>query len=147
MRRIWVAALIGAATMMTACREDQGDDQMTGSVTPADVQQARAGWPDGLAVAVDSGNALFRAKDYDGALVQFQEATRIAPEVTAGWFGIYMTEQARGNIPAADSAMARVQQLSPGATLLHPDTTGMPPGHPDTTPAVLPPAHPPTTGQ
>lgn len=144
MKRMMTAALI-VAVMMTGCREDQGDDQMTGSVTPRDLQQARAGWPEGLAVAVDSGNALFSAKDYDGALAQFQEATRIAPEVTAGWFGIYMTEHARGNIAAADSAMARVQQLSPGASLVHPDTNaGMPAGHPDTS---MPPAHPPTTGQ
>jgi Flp pilus assembly protein TadD len=130
-KRMMTAALIGAV-MLTGCRQDQADDQMTGSVTPADMQQARSGWAPELSAAVDSGNAAFSAENYDAALEQFREATRIAPNVVAGWFGIYMTEHARGNIAAADSAMARVQQLSPGASLVHPDTgpAAMPPGHP-----------------
>jgi hypothetical protein len=135
MNRIMTAALIGVV-MMTACRQDQGDDQLTGSVTPADMQQARAGWPEGLAAAVDSGNAAYSAQDYNAALAQFQEATRIAPEVTAGWFGVYMSQHALGDTAAANAAMLRVQQLAPGATLLHPDTQPgtLPAGHPTTPP-------------
>jgi hypothetical protein len=44
--------------------------------------------------------------------------------VTAGWFGIYMAEHARGNIAAADSAMQRARMLSPEASLIGgPDDT------------------------
>jgi hypothetical protein len=50
-----------------------------------------------------------------------------------------MAEHARGNIAAADSAMARAQALAPEASLIHggPGDTTLPPG--DTS---LPPGHP-----
>jgi hypothetical protein len=134
--RFMTAALIGAV-LLSGCREQQGTDQETGSITPADIQQTRAGWPDGLAAAIDSGNARFSDDDFAAALRHYEEATRIAPDVTAGWFGIFMTQTALGDTTAANAAMQRVREIAPGATLVHPDTV----------PAALPPGHPTTTGQ
>jgi Flp pilus assembly protein TadD len=91
------------------------------------MQRARANWPEGLAVQMDSGNAAFRERDFDTALRHYHRATEIAPDIAATWFGIYMTEAERGNAAAADSAMQRARALAPDASLIHPaepPTTG-----------------------
>jgi tetratricopeptide (TPR) repeat protein len=120
-----------AVLALAACRQDRLDDQRTETVTPQTMEQARAGWPEGLAALVDSANAAYSAQDYDGAVELYRQAAELAPTVTAPWFGIYMAEHARGNIAAADSAMARAQSLSPDASLIHtgPGDT-LPPNHP-----------------
>jgi tetratricopeptide (TPR) repeat protein len=128
MRKMLVLALAGAA-VLSACREDPGD-QRTETVTPRTMEQARAGWPEGLAAAVDSGNAAYSAGEYEAASAHYRRATQLGPDVTAGWFGIYMTEHARGNIAAADSAMQRARQLSPDASLIHGAPGDTTPQHP-----------------
>lgn len=132
-----VIVLAAVAVALGACRDDAPPrDQRTDTVTPQTMEQARAAWPAGLAEVVDSANAAYSAGDYDNALRLYRQGTEIAPDVTATWFGIYMAEHARGNIAAADSAMARAQSLAPGASLIHTapgDTmTGdsLPPNHP-----------------
>jgi tetratricopeptide (TPR) repeat protein len=127
-KKMLVLALAGAAAL-SACRQDPGD-QRTETVTPRTMEQARANWPEGLAAAVDSGNAAYSAGDYEEATAQYRRATEIAPDVTAGWFGIYMAEHARGNIAAADSAMQRARQLSPEASLIHGAPGDTVPQHP-----------------
>lgn len=122
-RRLLVLAL--AATAFTACRRPE--DQTTGSINPAEVRQARSSLPDGAVAQLDSGNASYRAKNYDAALAHYQKVVDIAPDAAAGWFGIYMAQRELGNAAAADSAMARARTLAPGASLIHPtakDTTG-----------------------
>jgi tetratricopeptide (TPR) repeat protein len=128
--RMIVAALLCVAAF-TGCRSEPADDQRTDTVTPRTMEQARAGWPDGLAELIDSANAAYSAADYDEANLLYRRAAELAPNVTAGWFGIYMAEHARGNIAAADSAMMRARALTPEASLLHgaPDDT-LPPFHP-----------------
>lgn len=123
-------ALAGAA-VLGACRQDVPDDQRTDTVTPRTVEEARANWPDGLAAVIDSANAAYSAGAYERASGLYRRATEIGPDVTAGWFGVYMAEHARGNIAAADSAMQQARALSPEASLIHggPDDT-LPPGHP-----------------
>jgi tetratricopeptide (TPR) repeat protein len=116
-----------AAVALGGCRADPGDDQRTETITPESMEQARANWPDGLGAVIDSGNAAYSAQNYADAARLYRRATDIGPQITAGWFGLYMAEQARGNIVAADSAMQRAQQLAPGATLIHttPNDTGL----------------------
>jgi hypothetical protein len=41
-------------------------------------------------------------------------------DAAAGWFGIYMVEQALGIAAAADSALERARKRAPGATIIHP---------------------------
>ncbi len=64
---------------------------------------------------LDSGNVAFHVGDHQGALRHYEEATRLAPDQAAGWFGVYMAHNAMGNRVAADSAMQRVQALAPEA--------------------------------
>lgn len=140
--RILATAVI-AVIVLAGCRQDRmPGDQRTDTVTPRTMEDARAGWPEGLAELIDSANAAYSAGDYDEANRLYREAAAMAPNVTASWFGIYMAEHARGNIAAADSAMARAQDLAPGASLIHvgPDDT-LPPGHPSMS-DTLPPGHP-----
>lgn len=113
-----VALLLLVSAALAGCRRDD-DDQRTDTITPEEIAQARANWPAGVAAQVDSGNAAYSAQDYETASRYFRRAAELGPQVSAAWFGIYMTEHARGNVAAADSAMQRTRQLSPGATLLH----------------------------
>lgn len=95
--------------------------------------QARAGWPAEAAAAVDSGNAAYRAGDYEAARRHFRAAARVAPGVGTAWFGVYMAERALGNDAAADSALRRVGDLGEAARIHHgvagedePETRGAP---------------------
>jgi tetratricopeptide (TPR) repeat protein len=128
-----LTALVLAVVLLAGCRQDRvTDDQRTDTVTPRTMEEARAGWPDGLSQLIDDANAAYSAGNYDEANELYRQAAEMAPNVTAAWFGIYMAEHARGNIAAADSAMARAQALAPGASLIHttPGDTSLPPGHP-----------------
>lgn len=124
-----VAVTILAATLAACGRGQPADDQRTGDMTADAVQQARANWSAELSALVDSGNAAYSVQDYEAASSLYRRAAALEPDVTAAWFGIYMAEHARGNIAAADSAMARAQQLSPEASIIHgtPDDTIRPP--------------------
>jgi tetratricopeptide (TPR) repeat protein len=127
MRTMVVLALVGAITL-GACRRDDPGDQRTETVTPETMEQARAAWPEGLGAVIDSANAAYSAGDYETASALYRRGTELGPDVTAGWFGIYMAEHARGNIEAADSAMQRARALSPDASLIRaaPGDTGSP---------------------
>jgi tetratricopeptide (TPR) repeat protein len=114
-----MVAALAAAVILGGCRRDLPDDQRTDTVTPRTMEQARAGWPEGLAELIDGANAAYSHGDYDEANQLYRQAAALAPNVTAGWFGIYMAEHARGNIEAADSAIARAQALAPEASLIH----------------------------
>ncbi len=125
--------------------------------------------PLGALTALEAGNAAYREKKVDVALVKYQEAAAAAPTHAAPWFGIYMAAVEMKNPSLADSAMRRVKALSadpaaldahatvtspqnglsgtgalpeghPSATAAAPTPT-LPPGHPTATPA-LPPGHP-----
>jgi len=69
---------------------------------PAQVQQA-----------LDAGTAAFRAGDLMAARGYYRTAAELAPDVAAAWFGVYLAENRLGNQAAADSAAARVNELSP----------------------------------
>ena len=112
-----------AATLLAACQPPE--DQETGSIDREDVIQTREGLDPALVEALDSGNNAYRAGDYESALRWYRDAVDVDDDVAAGWFGVYMAQLALGNTAAADSAMARAQDLQPGASLIHPgsDTT------------------------
>jgi len=94
------------------------DDQRTGSIEQQTIENARADWPAGVAEAVDSGNAAYRARDFSTAAGHYRRAIEAGPDVGAAWFGLYMAERANGNDAAADSALNRARELLPGASLL-----------------------------
>lgn len=62
---------------------------------------------------LDSGNAAFRAGDIQAARQHYRATTQIAPDLAAGWFGVYMSETRLGNKAAADSAGLMVHRLAP----------------------------------
>lgn len=118
--RVTAGAVVLAALLSAACSPGQPPgDQRTGDMTAESIRQARANWSAELSALIDSGNAAYSAQDYEAASSLYRRAAALEPDVTAAWFGIYMAEHARGNIAAADSAMARAQQLSPEASIIH----------------------------
>ncbi len=105
------------ATVSGACMPD---DQRTESLDMERARQEVASYPPGVAAQLDSGNVAYRGGDYQAALAHYRQATDLGPEVAAAWFGVYMVQHVLGNQPGADSALARVQELQPGATLVPP---------------------------
>ncbi len=100
-----------------ACRPD---DQRTDSVNPETA--GRTGLSDATVAQLDSGNSAYSDHSYEAALRHYVRVTEMAPDQPTGWFGIYMAQHALGNIPAADSALERAQDLAPGASLIRPPT-------------------------
>lgn len=111
--------ILGIAFGISACRQP-GEDQTTESIGAEDVKEERTDRSPEFIAHLDSGNAAYRVKDYENALRHYQAVTRIDENEAAGWFGIYMTELARGNAAAADVALKRAQEHAPGASLIHP---------------------------
>ena len=59
--------------------------------------------------ALDTGNTLYRKKDYANALTAYRHASDLAPQHTAPFFGIYMVAGATNNKLLADSALAAIR--------------------------------------
>lgn len=98
------------------------DDQRTESIDPVEAMQQRESFPPGVAAHLDSANQAFREDRHDVALAHYTTVTELAPDVAAGWFGVYMAQHTLGNRTAATEALERAQAAVPGATLLHPTT-------------------------
>ena len=97
------------------------EDQETGSVSREEMQKAQRALDPAVAVRLDSANAAFRRDDFTTAARLYREAANMDEEASAAWFGVYMAETALKNPAAADAALRRVQELQPGASLVHPD--------------------------
>lgn len=113
-------AAIAAVLLMTACGRGElpvVEDRRMEGVTGEDAGAVRAGWPDTVAELFDSATAAYSAQKYERAAALYREGARRGPDITAMWFGIYIAEHARGNIAAADSAMAHAQELTRDATV------------------------------
>jgi uncharacterized membrane-anchored protein len=82
---------------------------------------------------LDSGNAAFRAGNIEAARGYYRATTRIAPDLAAGWFGVYLSETRLGNKAAADSAALVVHRLAPELMQAPGMMTGGHPGLTDTT--------------
>jgi hypothetical protein len=102
------------ASVMTACRAEEPTERPVAEVSSDELQAARAHWPAGVAVLVDSARAAYSAQNYVSALALYRRAAVLAPDLRAAWYGVYIAEHARGNVMAADSALARAQQLEQG---------------------------------
>jgi Flp pilus assembly protein TadD len=96
------------------------DDQRTDSVDPVAAMQDRDNWEPGMAAQLDSGNAAVRADSFELARRHFLAATDMAPDVAAGWFGLYLAEQGLGRGDEAMAALERAREIASGASLIHP---------------------------
>lgn len=125
-----VIGCAAALVVIAGCRDDRlRDDQATGSIDSTAWRQARE-LPAGVSEALDSGNAAFRNRDFEAARAHYLRAVELGPGESSAWFGLSMVERQLGNIAAADSAMQRVQQLAPAASLLHGEPADSTPPHP-----------------
>jgi Flp pilus assembly protein TadD len=118
-RRSVIGVLVMAAAV--SCRPD---DQRTDSLDPDRAMQTREELPAEVVAQLDSGSTAFRSNDFEAALAHYTRVTEVAPDVGAGWFGVYMAQDALGNAEAARDALERAQSLVPGATLIHHDDSG-----------------------
>jgi tetratricopeptide (TPR) repeat protein len=142
--RWMVAVAVVGLAGLTACngRDDDADRVRLNGADPA-MEEARAGWSAEYGGLIDSGNDAYRAGRYDDAADTFRRATEAEPQIAAGWFGLHMSELARGNQEAAAEALQQAEALTPGLGGGHPmGPEDMP--HP---PMDLPPGHPTMPGQ
>lgn len=114
--RIPYVALALLLLSLGGCRPD---DQRTDSIDPTSGGGRASMSPEAVA-RLDSGNAAYRAGDYEGAMEHYRRVTELEPDHSAGWFGVQMVHRALGDQASADSAYERVQSLAPGASLVHP---------------------------
>lgn len=100
----WLAILL---TMPAMSCQKQPDVPATTSPEPA---AAAATLPAAVQMQLDSANAAFRAQDFARALQWYRRVTEQQPDLSAGWFGVYMAQSKLGHQAAADSAMARARE-------------------------------------
>ena len=63
---------------------------------------------------MDSGTSAFRADDIEAALQHYTRVTEIAPDIGAGWFGVYMAAEALGDAEGAAAAYGACTGNCPG---------------------------------
>ena len=114
-----------AAIALAACGPagDQGD-QRTDSLDPRAGGELRQAMPPEAVVRLDSGNAAFRADDFPAARAHYRAVVELVPDAPAGWFGLYLAEQALGNAEEAEQALQRAREAAPGRSLIHPESGG-----------------------
>ena len=114
-----VRGLVAAVLVLAAVVSCRPDDQRTDSLDAQQGMQAREDMPPAAVAQLDSGTAAFRADDLEAALRHYTRVTEIAPDIGAGWFGVYMAAEALGDTERAEQALERARSVVPGATLLH----------------------------
>lgn len=115
--RLGIVFIAAMTTLIVACgrgNELPKTPLSVGSMSPGAPPASRMtgdtrDLPLGARVALDSGNALFRAKRYPEALAQYRLATKRAPDDAAAYFGIYMVASATKEQALADSALAAMR--------------------------------------
>jgi uncharacterized membrane-anchored protein len=116
--------LLAVGLAVAACLGCRPDDQRTDTADPTVGQQLRSSWSPEVVAHVDAGNAAIRADSFDLAKEHFEAVIELEPELAVGWFGLYMSEQGRGDAEAAAAALERAQEIQAGASLIHPQNEG-----------------------
>ena len=116
LHRSGAVVLMAIATSLLACSSPVNDAPKVplGQVAPVDSAATVAVGAHAIIgprakAALDTGNALYRKKQYEGALAHYREASELAPQHAAPFFGIYMVARATGNTVLADSALAAIR--------------------------------------
>jgi len=111
--RVGAAVLAACAGAILACGNKQDPRRTASADSVARAEQAAHALIGPAAkAALDSGNALFRKRDYAGALAQYRAASALAPQHAAPLFGIYMVARATNDSAMADSALAGIRLRS-----------------------------------
>lgn len=113
-----VLLLLSIAWALPACGGEETPPPQRRSLD-SEQPAERPGLSPAAAVHVDSGNAAYRAGDYEEARRQFRAAVEAQPESQAAWFGVYMAERALGNEDSAEAALERAGDLPHPGGFLH----------------------------
>jgi hypothetical protein len=124
------AAITLVAAMIAACgrgaetpRTAATTSAISAAIAPAkasDTADTSPELPADARVSLDSGNALYRAKRYADALVQYRLTARRAPGDPTAYYGIYMVAEATKNRALADTASAALTARGALAPMPHP---------------------------
>lgn len=129
MKRAILTILVAGVAACGSGDDQNGRRSLGDEAGPATV-------PANVQAQLDSGNTAFRGGDIEAALEHYHQVTVLAPELPAGWFGVYLAETRLGHKAEADSAAMVVHRLAPellqagGAMGGHPgsqDTGSTPP--------------------
>lgn len=104
---------LAAAVTIGACGDRDAPRIPLQRSNTATAAETRIGITGEAKAALDSGNALFRAKAYDRALAQYRRSAQLAPTELAPLFGILMVTDVTKNAKLADSTRARMHELNP----------------------------------
>jgi hypothetical protein len=107
---VLVRALLAIVTVACTTRDEPPKVPLGRAADSARAeQQAHALLGPAAKAALDSGNVLFRKKNYEEALAQYRAASALAPQHAAPLFGIYMVARATDKRAMADSALAQIR--------------------------------------
>ena len=119
--RQWRVLALAAGAVLAACSDRQDPPKVplasaarVDTASPEITAHSLLG--PAAKAALDSGNALFRKKEFAGALSQYRAASSLAPQHSAPLFGIYMVARATNDSAMADSAMAGIRRRSGAMT-------------------------------
>ena len=111
--RLWCGIIVAAVTTVACTVKQDAPKKALAQGSLADsaraVAAAHALIGPAAKTALDSGNALYRKKEYAAALAHYRSASTLAPQHAAPLFGIYMVARATNNLPMADSALAGIR--------------------------------------
>lgn len=135
----WMAVV--AVLALAGCGNDEEGQRVPLGDEPAQSEDGRAAWPDGLAEQVDSANLEYSTQDYAASAARYRALTEEYPDIGTLWFGLYMAENAQGNTEAAEAALEKAEELAPGLGRMHEaaESGAMDGGHP---PMQMPEGHP-----
>ena len=105
-----VATLVAAQ----ACSRTKSPDKQPLAQAASGETSVRDAMSPETRAALDSGNAAYRAGQYEKALDSYRTAAKGAPDNAAPYFGIYMAAGKLGNKALADSATAFISAHSAG---------------------------------
>lgn len=106
--------LLLALVLAAACSRDDGERIPLGGADTGTAAGAATLSPAARA-SLEEGNVAFRAKRYDDALAAYRRAASQSPNDVAPLWGIQMAARAMNDAALADSAVARMRELSPEA--------------------------------
>ena len=118
MKRIFaLGAAVGVAGVsLLGCGKSDAPKIPLGAApvtTAAPVNPPMSGPTGEARVALDSGNALFRAKAYDQALVQYKRSAELAPNEAAPLLGMMMVADVTKDSKLAEATLLRIRKLIP----------------------------------
>ena len=98
-----------------ACGQSDAPKTPLGAPRSENSVEADAGISGEAKRALDSGNTLFRAKDYGAALTQYERASQLAPAELSPLLGIMMVADVTHDAKLSGQTLPRIRKLNPGA--------------------------------